>query len=129
VSLVNLNPFVNFLGLTISMVGDGWISGGWIGVIITMGLTGAILGLAHRAFWAHSGQAMPSFFYLTFLAISPNWFRDGGVVSLYKFLLWTWLPFLILPVVAWLIGSRCVPRTSIVLRPGERLRILQDEKP
>ena len=129
VSLVNMNPYVNFLGLTISMVGDGWISGGWIGVIITMGLIGTILGLAHRTFWAHSGQAMPSLFYLTFLAISPNWFRDGGVVSLFKFLLWTWLPFLILPVVAWLIGSRCVPRTSIVLRPGERLRILQDEKP
>jgi hypothetical protein len=126
VATFNINNYCNFLGLTFSLVGDGWSSGGWIGVIVTLGLVGAILGFAHRAFWANSDRAMLSLCYLSFLAISPNWFRDGGI-SVFKFLLWTWLPILVLPVVIWVIGHRQVPGSEIIIRRGEKLRIVQTE--
>jgi hypothetical protein len=124
VGLVDISPYVNFLGLTFSLVGDGWVSGGWIGVIVTMGIAGTILGFAHRFFWARTNQVLPSLFYIGLLSVSPNWFRDGGI-SVFKFLLWTWSPFIILPVVTWFITSRPVPGTSIIVRKGERLRIVQ----
>jgi hypothetical protein len=124
VGLVDISPYVNFLGLTFSLVGDGWVSGGWVGVIITMGIVGILLGLAHRFFWTHTNQVLPSLFFIGLLSVSPNWFRDGGI-SVFKFLLWTWAPFIILPVVTWLITSRSVPGTSITIRPGERLRIVR----
>ncbi len=124
VGLVDISPYVNFLGLTFSLVGDGWVSGGWTGVIITMGIAGILLGLAHRFFWTHTHQVLPSLFFIGLLSVSPNWFRDGGI-SVFKFLLWTWSPFIILPVVTWLITSRAVPGTSITIRPGERLRIVR----
>jgi hypothetical protein len=126
VATFNINNYCNFLGLTFSLVGDGWCSGGWVGVIITLGLAGTIAGLAHRSFWFKSGQALPSLLYISFLSISPNWFRDGGI-SVFKFLLWTWLPILILPAVIWSIGQRRVPGSEIIIRGGEKLRILQAE--
>ena len=126
VGLVDISPYVNFLGLTFSLVGDGWVSGGWIGVIITMGLAGIILGCAHRFFWNRTNQVLPSLFYIGLLSISPNWFRDGGI-SVFKFLLWTWAPFIILPVVTWLITQRPMPGCSMIIRPGESLRIVRAE--
>jgi hypothetical protein len=126
VGFFSMNQYVDFTGLTFSLVGDGWCSGGWVGVIITLALAGAALGLAHRSFWARSNLIMPSMFYLTFLAISPNWFRDGGI-SVSKFLLFTWLPFLMLSVFTWFLNGRLVPAGSVLLRPGERLRLLQAE--
>ena len=47
----NLNNYGNFLGLTVTLAGDGWMSGGWFGVVITAGIVGLIVGLAHRWFW------------------------------------------------------------------------------
>ena len=126
VSFFSLNQYANFTGLTVSLVGDGWLSGGWIGVVITMVLAGIILGLAHRSFWAKTSLPIPSMLYITFLGISPNWFRDGGI-SVFKFLMFTWLPLLLLPVVVWLLNGRVVPVSSIVIRRGERLRIVQSE--
>jgi hypothetical protein len=92
-----------------------------------MGLVGAVLGWAHRTFWAKSNLVLPSMFYLTLLGVSPNWFRDGGVISLLKFLLFTWMPLLLLPVVVWLMKGRVVAGNSIHLRPGEPLRLVRTE--
>jgi len=125
VAFFSLNQYVNFTGLTVSLVGDGWTSGGWIGVVITMALAGAILGLAHRSFWARSSLPLPSMLYVSFLGIAPNWFRDGGI-SVFKFLMFIWLPLLLLPVVAWFLKGRVVPVRSMLLRPGERLRVVEN---
>jgi hypothetical protein len=124
ISFFGMNQFVNFTGLTISLVGDGWISGGWIGMILTMALAGVVLGLAHRSFWANSRRPMPSMLYLTFLSVSPNWFRDGGI-SVFKFLMFTWLPFLMVPVVVWILSGRFVRGGSVDLRQGGRLRLVR----
>jgi len=125
-SKINLRAFGNFLGLTISLPGDGWISGGWLGVVILLSLGGMILGKCHRWFWRNSNQPMAALFYVSGLAMSPQWYRDGGI-SIYKFLLWSWLPFLFWLGMIWWLGGRSMPGPVISLRPGERLRLLQAE--
>jgi hypothetical protein len=39
-----------------------------------------------------------------------------------------WLPVLLLPAVAWLLKGRMVPVGSMLLRPGERLRVVQNDR-
>jgi hypothetical protein len=126
VAFFNLNQYANFMGLTVSLVGDGWMNGGWFGVVITLGIAGLILGLAHRSFWARSNLPIPSMLFITFLGVSPNWFRDGGI-SVFKFLMFTWLPLLLLPALTWLIEGRVVRGSSILLHGGQQLRIIQAE--
>jgi hypothetical protein len=123
-SKIDLHAFGNFVGLTVSLPGDGWISGGWIGVIITMGIAGSIVGLAHRRFWTKSGDPIRQLFYLTFLAISPNWFRDGGI-SVFKFVLFTWAPLLIWQGMIWWQGGRTVQGYAVQLRSGDHLHLIQ----
>lgn len=120
----DINQYANFTGLTVSLVGDGWSSGGWIGVLITLGLAGTAVGFAHRRFWLRSDSVVSALFYLSFLGISANWYRDGGI-SVFKFLLWTWLPLLMLPVATWFMTQRRVPGWSVTIRRSECLRIQQ----
>lgn len=117
----NLNSYGNFLGLTPSMPGDGWMSGGWLGLFITLSLAGALLGVAHRWFWRHSADNMAALFYLVGLAMVPQWFRDGGI-SIAKFLFWNLSPLLIWLGLTWLLGPRRVPGYSLLLPRGARLR-------
>jgi hypothetical protein len=90
---VNLNQHVNFLGLTTSLVGDGWLSLGWIGVIVTMGLVGAFLGRLHRWFWQRAGHPFVVLIYCIFIPFSLQWFRDGGIY-IAKFTMFSLFPFL-----------------------------------
>ena len=126
VSFFSLNQYLNFTGLTVSLVGDGWMNGGWVGVAVTMAIAGAILGLAHRSFWAKFNLPIPAMLYISFLGISPNWFRDGGI-SVFKFLMFIWLPVLILPVATWFLNGRMMPGNTIILRPGDQLRLIQSD--
>ncbi len=77
---VDLNSFGNFRALTVGLVGDGWISCGFIGVIITLSLCGLICGQAFNWF---SRNASASLFvilgYCVHLSLTPQWFRDGGI--------------------------------------------------
>jgi oligosaccharide repeat unit polymerase len=123
IGLVNLNQYGNFNGLTVSLPGDGWMSGGWVGLIITMGLVGALLGRAHRWFWQHSNNNLVALFYLVSLAMLPQWFRDGGI-SIAKFLLWSWLPLLLWLGFTWLLGRRQVPGYSVFLPGDTRIRLI-----
>ena len=122
----NLNNYGNFLGLTVTMAGDGWMSGGWLGVIVTAGIIGLILGLGHRWFWqkAQSDNVL-SLLYILALAIVPQQYRDGGVVSIAKFLLWSWLPLFVWLGCNWLLGPRLVPTQSVLLPRGARLNLVE----
>ncbi len=121
---IDMMAYGNFLGLTYSLPGDGWCSGGWIGVVILMSLGGMIVGKCHRWFWNHSQQPMAALFYVAGLAMSPQWYRDGGI-SIYKFLMWSWLPFFVWLVIIWWLGGARVPGHAITLRAGDRLRLVQ----
>ena len=88
INLVNLNSYGNFVGLTTSLVGDGWISGGWIGVVLTLGLAGFILARIHHSYWRGKATTYKIFLYCTLLPLSLQWFRDGGI-SIVKFVTFT----------------------------------------
>jgi len=123
---IDLRTYGNFLGLTVSLPGDGWVSGGWIGVVILMSLGGLIVGKCHRWFWNRSDRPIAALFYVAGVAMSPQWYRDGGI-SIYKFLLWTWLPFFVWLGMIWWLGGRSVQGSVITLRAGDRLRLVRPE--
>lgn len=102
ISLINLNHFGNFLGMTTSLVGDGWMSLGWLGVIITMGLVGFIVGRLHRWFWNNQSNPRIAMIYFVFIPLTIQWYRDGGIsiakvtlFSLAPILLWSFISRLI----------------------------------
>ena len=119
----NLNSYGNFFGLTVSIVGDGWISGGWVGISVMMILVGAILGGAHRCFWKHADSNMVPLFYLVGLAMSPQWFRDGSI-SIAKFLFWNLSPLVFWMAMTWLLGQRNMIGYSVLLPRNTRIRFL-----
>jgi O-antigen polysaccharide polymerase Wzy len=124
VRLFNLNNYGNFLGLTVSIVGDGWMSGGWLGIAVTMAIVGAILGRAHRWFWKNSAFNIPCLFYLVGLAMLPQWFRDGGI-SIAKFLFWNLIPLILWVAATWATNGCHFPVHSVLLRPGTKLRFVR----
>ena len=123
VSFFNLNRYGDFLGRTYSLVGDGWMSGGWIGVAVTLGIAGLLLGFTHRWFWRNSGNPWRSLVYLVGLAMLPQWFRDGSI-SIAKFLFWNLSPLLLWAGISWLMGSRLAPSYSVLLPRGAKLALV-----
>ena len=112
------------------MAGDGWMSGGWTGVIITAGVIGLLLGLAHRWFWQKAQRDnVLSLVYILGMAMVAQQYRDGGIVSMAKFLLWSWLPLVVWLGSNWLIGPRLFPAQSVLLPRGAQLRLLEPLPP
>lgn len=91
IKFFDLNDYANFIGLTVSLPGDGWMSGGWLGVVITMALAGALLGRLHKWFWRNQRSKAKVLVYLVTLAVLSQLFRDGGI-SIFKFMLFTSIP-------------------------------------
>ena len=127
VGFFSLNAYGNFIGLTVSLIGDSWMSGGWVGVIITMMLVGGFLGWAHRWFWNHVENNIAALFYLTALPMLAQWYRDGGI-SMAKFMLWNWLPLLMWVGMTWLLGRRQVPEYSMLLPRHARIRLVKGQE-
>jgi hypothetical protein len=90
-----LNDYGNFSPRTASLVGDGWMSGGLIGVILTMGISGIILSGIYKWFVMGNGllRKMPLLYFI-FLAMTVQFFRDGGI-NIFKFLLFSFFPILL----------------------------------
>jgi hypothetical protein len=84
VMLVNLQAYGPFKPRTPSLVGDGWISLGYSGVVMTLGLVGAIYGKLYK--WlctsASSSFALCGGFWVTALLV--QWARDGET-SIFQF--------------------------------------------
>jgi hypothetical protein len=94
IQLINLNNYGNFVGLTNSLAGDGWLSFGWPGLAITMALVGLFLGWLHRKFWLHASNPRVVVTYCIFVPLTILWFRDGGI-TIVKTAMFTLLPILI----------------------------------
>jgi len=102
VSFFNLNDYGNFLGLTPALVGDGWLSGGWIGAMLTMALAGTGLGVLYNWFIRNQHNVFYCFIYMIAAAVMVQLYRDGGI-SITKFLLFT-----LVPIFAWMFLCRYV---------------------
>ena len=90
----NLNDYGNFANRTVSLPGDGWMSGGWIGVFLTMAIVGIILGRFHRWFWKGQSDIYRVLFYVVALPAVILHYRDGGIY-IFKFLLFTTFPLFV----------------------------------
>lgn len=109
IQLVNLNDYGNWIGWTVSLVGDGWMSGGWLGVIITMLVVGYINARAHRWFWRGEVTHFKLLCYCSFVPLTLQWYRDGGI-TIFKFVLMA-----VAPVILWRVLIRFM-RPSV--QPG-----------
>jgi len=90
----NLNDHGRFHGRTRSLPGDGWMSLGWPGVVLTLGAAGGLLGLAHRWLWRTRAGIYGWLVYAAGLPATIQLFRDGALVSLARFGMWMLLPVL-----------------------------------
>ena len=120
-SQIDLFQYGNFIGLTYSMPGDGFVTGGWIGVIVIVSLWGSLMGWAHRVFWRNTENRLGSLMYLVGLAMVPQEFRDGSI-SIAKFLLFNVTPIMLWQGMIWWLGPRRVPGYSAVLPRGAGVR-------
>jgi hypothetical protein len=121
VVLVNFLQFGNFIGLTTSLPGDGWMSFGWVGLVATMGLVAFILARLHRWFCRHRSDPFTVLIYCLFLPLTIQWFRDGGI-SIAKFTLFT-----VGPVILWRALARYL--TSLKNRWRARVRSVSSPPP
>ena len=101
IKMVNLMDFGNFTGLTRSSIGDAWINFGYLGVILNMILIGGVLSWMYNRVLLGNPK-ITAIFYVVMLPYLIQLFRDGGVVSIVKFLVFAFLPL----IVVWLIYTR-----------------------
>ncbi|WFU39434.1 O-antigen ligase [Bradyrhizobium sp. CB82] len=83
---VNLDAYGHFTSRTTSLVGDGWISFGYPGVVITLSLCGWFFGAMFRRFCQ---PRISIYFYCAYfwmVGLLLQWARDGGYKILDFFL-------------------------------------------
>lgn len=78
IPMINLNSFGRFDVLTKSIVGDGWMSLGYFGVVITLAAVSFILSAAYNRFSMGPSSVFYTIMYCVLLGFSVQWFRDGG---------------------------------------------------
>lgn len=94
VQMIDLNKYGNFIGLTYSLPGDLWVSAGPLGITLGMFICGIFLAMLFRWHLKTSGDGYCVIVYYIVFAILIQFFRDGGLVSLVKFSLFTVAPVL-----------------------------------
>jgi hypothetical protein len=97
----NLNDYGNFLGLTPSLIGDGWMTGGWLGVTLNMSLAGLSLALLYNWFVRNLDNPFKVSLMIVITSVLIQLYRDGSIVAMSKFLLFTTLPIFL-----WLFFTR-----------------------
>jgi hypothetical protein len=95
IQFFNLNDYGNFIGLTNSIVGDGWMSYGWVGVIMTCSICGAILGKIYCFAAARAHDPIIVCAYSIFVGLTIQLYRDGGI-SIFKFALFGVFPLIVI---------------------------------
>jgi hypothetical protein len=104
----NLNDYGFPVGITWTLIGEGWQSLGFAGVIVWCSLAGALWGAIYRWFVTRNDSMFVTLYYLLLLPLSVQWFRDGILLTLVKFPLFFLLPIALTQVLTWL-GVRTSP--------------------
>jgi oligosaccharide repeat unit polymerase len=105
ISLFDLNSFGNFVGLTTSTLGDGWMTLGFPGAMIVQYLFGKIYGKVYKWFEINKNSKLASIIYLTIASLFIQFFRDGGILSILEFIFFTTFPFLLYIVFGFIINT------------------------
>jgi len=74
---IDLHRFGTFPGLPTSLVGDGWMSGGWGGLVITVAVTGLLLGAAFGVFARRQDDPVAACFLAIVQASSLGLYHHG----------------------------------------------------
>lgn len=87
VKLIDLNEFGNFVGLTQSLTGAGWISFGLPGTLFLCFLSGFIFTMVYRFAAKYWYRVDVRALYIVALPFSVQWYRDGApsIVQFYVF--------------------------------------------
>jgi len=92
IQLYNIRDYGTPIGITWTVVGEGWQALGIIGVAIWCFLGGAGWGWLYRLFALSAQTPWQVLAYILILPMSVQWFRDGVLISLLKFPLFFLLP-------------------------------------
>jgi hypothetical protein len=95
IKLVDLNDHGWFGRRTVSLVGDGWLSAGWIGVVVTCGGVAWLLSRLYIWFERRRHALFPVAAYACYLPTAVLWYRGGELVSAVRFGVWMTLPVLV----------------------------------
>lgn len=95
IQLVDLNAYGWFGTRTLSLVGDGWRSAGWLGVVLTCGAVGWFLASLHAWYTRRRDRLFPVAVYACYLPTVVLWYRGGEIVNAVRFGVWMTAPVLI----------------------------------
>ncbi|WP_321806158.1 O-antigen polymerase [Burkholderia sp. BCC1993] len=85
IQLFNLNDYANFFGLTRTSVGDAWTSAGIVGVVLLHVAYGMFFATTYNWFMRNSHKPINAMMYICFCALFIQFFRDGWIISFFKF--------------------------------------------
>ena len=91
----NLMDYGNVTGLTNSLIGDGWMSFKYVGVILMLFITGYICGKVHMNLLKNISNNLYLFLYSVNVPLLIFWFRDGGILVLKIYLFYS------MPITIW----------------------------
>jgi hypothetical protein len=106
IKMFDLYRYGKALGATSSVPGVGWYQWGYAGVLIWSSLYGLFYGWVYSAFARNRRNAIVVVAYMIFLSASPVAFRDGGILSVAKQMI-----FFLIPVLALLISANLAAKT------------------
>mgnify|MGYP006422678709 CR=1 FL=1 len=95
IQLVDLNAHGWFGTRTVALVGDGWRSAGWLGVVLTCGAVGWLLTRVYLWFARRPDRLFPVALYVCYLPTAVLWYRGGEVVNAVRYGVWMTLPVLV----------------------------------
>lgn len=116
IQLYNINDYGFPVGITLTLVGEGWQGLGYAGVLFWCGFGGVLWGGVYRWFVRHRNSTFSVLYYCLLLPLCIQWYRDGLLLNLVKFPLFFLLPVAIAQSVAGLRSRQAHP--MIVVSSG-----------
>lgn len=113
---VELGRQGRFRGLPFTLVSDGWISGGWVGVVLTLALAGALMGAAFAAFARHPGDRAAVCFFLPVHILALGLYTSADMALIHR------AAYLAAPLLTWRLLATRMRRSAVAMDERERLR-------
>ncbi|MBR1335194.1 hypothetical protein [Bradyrhizobium ottawaense] len=107
IQLYNIFQFGFPIGITWTLVGEGWQDLGFFGVVFWCAFAGALLGGLYEWFVRSDQGAFKVALFAVLLPLSVQWFRDGILLTAVKFPF-----FFVLPIMLWYLIYQMIARHS-----------------
>lgn len=94
IQMYDLFAYGNPFGMTMSVPGEGWAQGGWVGIVLWCGLFGMFYGRMYTLFIKSKNNGPMTAIYAVLLSSTIVTFRDGALLSVLKNSLFSMLPLI-----------------------------------